>query len=113
MSVWLDKLNDAGVPCSPINKIDDVLQHPQLSARNMFIHVQGESTRKVRTAGNPVRMSTSPDEEVTIVRKAPAVGEHRAAILAELMAASGAYASQARTESRDDVELTGRSSLAA
>ena len=113
MSVWLDKLNDAGVPCSPINKIDDVLHHPQLLARNMFIHVQGESTRTVRTAGNPVKMSTSPDEDVTVVRKAPAVGEHRAAILAELMVASGAYASQVRTESRDDVELTGRSSLAA
>jgi CoA:oxalate CoA-transferase len=106
MSVWLEKLNEAGVPCSPINTIDAVLEHPQLRARNMFIHVQGESDRKVRTAGNPVKMSTSPDEDVTIARKAPAVDEHRTAILAELMAASGAYFSQAQAESRDHVELT-------
>jgi CoA:oxalate CoA-transferase len=108
MSVWLDKLTDAGVPCSPINTIDTVLDHPQLLARNMFIHVQGESERKVRTAGNPVKMSTSPDEDVAVVRKAPAVDEHRTAILAELMAASGAYFSQGQKESQNDVELACR-----
>jgi CoA:oxalate CoA-transferase len=94
VQVWIDKLNDAGVPCAPINTIDKLVDHPQLLARNMFIHVQGKSARKVRTAGNPVKMSTSPDEDVTVVRKAPAVGEHREAILAELMVRSGAYASR-------------------
>ena len=102
VSVWLDKLNEAGVPCAPINTIDKVIDHPQLHARNMFIHVQGKSERKVKTAGNPVKMSTSPDEDVTVVRKAPAVDEHREAILAELMASSGAYASQADAESDND-----------
>ncbi|MDN7172641.1 CoA transferase [Paraburkholderia sp. SEWSISQ10-3 4] len=102
VSVWLDKLNEAGVPCAPINTIDKVIEHPQLHARNMFIHVQGKSERKVKTAGNPVKMSTSPDEDVTVVRKAPAVDEHREAILAELMASSGAYASQADAESDND-----------
>ncbi|MFM0316270.1 CaiB/BaiF CoA-transferase family protein [Paraburkholderia nemoris] len=102
VSVWLDKLNEAGVPCAPINTIDKVIDHPQLLARNMFIHVQGKSERKVKTAGNPVKMSTSPDDDVTAVRKAPAVDEHREAILAELMASSGAYASQADVESDED-----------
>jgi CoA:oxalate CoA-transferase len=102
ISVWLDKLTEAGVPCAPINTIDKVLEHPQLLARNMFIHVQGESQRKVKTAGNPVKMSTSPDEDVTVVRKAPAVDRHREAILNELMAPSGAYASQADSASDDD-----------
>lgn len=102
VSVWLEKLNEAGVPCAPINTIDKVINHPQLHARNMFIHVQGKSERKVKTAGNPVKMSTSPDEDVTVVRRAPVVDEHREAILAELMASSGAYASQADSESDDD-----------
>ena len=102
VSVWLDKLNEAGVPCAPINTIDKVIDHPQLHARNMFIHVQGKSERKVKTAGNPVKMSTSPDEDIAVVRRAPAVDEHREAILAELMASSGAYASQADAESDDD-----------
>lgn len=91
---WLDKLNEAGVPCAPINTIDKLLDHPQLLARNMFIHVQGDSERKIRTAGNPVKMSTSPEEDASVVKRAPAVDEHRDAILAELMASSGAYTSQ-------------------
>lgn len=98
---WLDKLNAAGVPCAPINTIEKLMDHPQLLARNMFIEVQGESARTVRTAGNPVKMSTSPDEDVSVVRKAPSVGQHREAILAELMAASGAYASHASPETEE------------
>jgi CoA:oxalate CoA-transferase len=112
VSVWLDKLNEAGVPCAPINTIDKVIDHPQLQARNMFIHVQGKSERKVKTAGNPIKMNTSPDEDVTVVRRAPAVDEHREAILAELMASSGAYASQAESESGVD-EMKRSTSLAA
>ena len=112
VSVWLDKLNEAGVPCAPINTIDKVIDHPQLLARNMFIQVQGKSERKVKTAGNPIKMSTSPAEDVTVVRRAPAVDEHREAILAELMASSGAYASQADPESDDD-ELKRSTGIAA
>jgi CoA:oxalate CoA-transferase len=112
VGIWLDKLNEAGVPCAPINTIDKVIDHPQLRARNMFIHVKGKSERKVKTAGNPIKMSTSPDEDITVVRRAPAVDEHREAILAELMASSGAYASQDDFESGDD-ERTRTKSLAA
>lgn len=112
IDVWLGKLTGAGVPCAPINTIDKVLEHPQLLSRNMFIHVQGESERKVKTAGSPIKMSTSPDEDVTIVRKSPAVDQHREAILRELMAASGAYASQADDGSDDD-KLKRSASLAA
>jgi CoA:oxalate CoA-transferase len=113
IQVWLDKLNEAGVPCSPINTIDKLINHPQLLARNMFIHVQGESERKIRTAGNPVKLSTSPDEDVSIVRKAPAVDQHREAILAELMGPSGAYAPQDSSVTGLDNEQESCSSLAA
>jgi CoA:oxalate CoA-transferase len=102
VSVWLDKLNEAGVPCSPINTIDKVIEHPQLLSRNMFIQVEGKSGKTVKTAGNPIKMSTSPDEDVTVLKRAPAVDEHREAILAEMMASSGAYASQADTALVDE-----------
>ena len=112
VSVWIDKLSEAGVPCAPINTIDKVLEHPQLLARNMFIHVKGESERKVKTAGNPIKMSTSPAEDVTVIRKAPAVDQHREALLTELMAPTGAYASLVDLESDDDDELKRSASLA-
>lgn len=95
---WLAKLNEAGVPCSPINSVDGLFDHPQLVSRNMFIQVRGKSSRKVKTAGNPIKMSTSPDEDVTVTRRAPRVSEHREAILAELMADKGAYEAQCHCE---------------
>ncbi|MFM0336923.1 CaiB/BaiF CoA transferase family protein [Paraburkholderia fungorum] len=94
VSVWLDKLNEAGVPCGPINSIDAVIENPQLHARNMIIQVEGKAGKKIRTAGNPIKMSTSPAEDISIAKRAPAVSEHKEAILAELMSASGAYRSQ-------------------
>ena len=39
---WIAKLNEAGVPCSPINTIDKLFDHPQLKARNMIVKVKGQ-----------------------------------------------------------------------
>jgi CoA:oxalate CoA-transferase len=88
---WLDKLNEVGVPCAPINSIDVLFEHPQLLARDMIIQVEGVAGQKVRTAGNPIKMSTSPDEDVSVAKKSPSVSEHREAILAEVMSSTGAY----------------------
>ncbi|WP_077048500.1 CaiB/BaiF CoA-transferase family protein, partial [Pseudomonas sp. KK4] len=41
---WIERLNEAGVPCSPINTIDKLFEHPQLAARNMIIQVAGART---------------------------------------------------------------------
>jgi CoA:oxalate CoA-transferase len=63
----------------------------------MIIQVEGVAGRKVRTAGNPIKMSTSPDEDVSVARKSPSVSEHREAILAEVMSSTGAYSPQGRS----------------
>ena len=91
MQLWIDRLNDAGVPCAPINTIDKLFDHPQLAAREMIIKVKGKGSREVRTAGNPIRMTgfAQPDHSKAI--PAPALDEHREAILAEVMLSCGAY----------------------
>ncbi len=92
MQHWIDALNEAGVPCSPINTIDKLFNHPQLLARNMIIKVQGENDRPVRTAGNPIKMSSLSEIDPEVPIKSPALNEHREAILEELMESKGAYA---------------------
>lgn len=99
MQHWIDRLNIAGVPCSPINTIDKVLDHPQLEARNMIIKVQSESGRTFRTAGNPIRISGFAENDVVNPIAAPGLNQHREAILSEVMARSGAY-SQATLDSQ-------------
>ncbi|NVZ64357.1 CoA transferase [Pseudomonas gingeri] len=92
ISHWIELLNAAGVPCSPLNTIDKLFDNPQLDARNMIVKVQGASGRAVRTAGNPIKLSAYRDLDVSVPIKAPALDEHREKILAEVMLRTGAYA---------------------
>ena len=94
---WIGKLNEAGVPCSPINTIDKLFDHPQLLARDMFIKVKsGHKGRPVKTAGNPVRMSGYVGNNVTEPAMAPTLNQHREAILNEFMAGRESYVSSHR-----------------
>ena len=105
---WIDRLNEAGVPCAPINTIDKLFSHPQLLVRDMIIQVQGASGRPVRTAGNPIKMDGFQVRDVNVPVKAPALDQHREALLAEMMSAKGEYlaAPAARTVHNEEAELT-------
>jgi CoA:oxalate CoA-transferase len=102
MQHWIDALNEAGVPCAPINTIDRLFSNPQLLARNMIVKVKGEGDRAVRTAGNPIKMSTMSEIDPESPIRAPRLNEHREAILAELMTKCGAYAPTSRARSEAD-----------
>lgn len=79
---WLGALEAAGVPCGPINDIGQALNSPQIRARNMAIETAFEDGTPLLAAGNPVKLSAHPDPPSR--PRAPALDEHRAAILAEL-----------------------------
>jgi CoA:oxalate CoA-transferase len=69
---WLELLETAGVPCSPINTVADAIEHPQVQARNMIVDAGG-----LRVAGNPIKMNVFPDPPTR--RPAPALdadGKH-------------------------------------
>ncbi|GLS34948.1 formyl-CoA transferase [Mesorhizobium tianshanense] len=91
---WIDRLNAAGVPCSPINTIDKLFENPQLIARSMIIHVKGNGSRAIRTAGNPIRLGGYPQNDPVTPVVAPGLNEHREQILSELMASLGSYISR-------------------
>lgn len=88
---WISRLNEAGVPCSPINTIDKLFDHPQLRARKMIVKVQGQGSRPVRTAGNPIRLDGYAENDIENPAQAPGLNQHRESILNELMASRGAY----------------------
>jgi CoA:oxalate CoA-transferase len=97
ISHWIDRLNAAGVPCSPLNTIDQLFDHPQLDARNMIIQVRGAGERAVRTAGNPIKLSGYADIDAATPIRAPALDEHREHILSQLMSRTGDYAPSPQT----------------
>ncbi|MGB7405997.1 MAG: CaiB/BaiF CoA-transferase family protein [Pacificimonas sp.] len=79
---WLAKLDAAGVPCGPLQNVAEALAHPQVKARNMAIETAFEDGTPLTAAGNPVKISGF--EDPAIRERAPALDEHRTAILTEL-----------------------------
>lgn len=75
---WLGALEEADVPCGPVNDILQALADPQTIAREMVIEVEHSSLGKVRTLGLPIKFSETPGKVRT---GAPRYGEHTCAIL--------------------------------
>ncbi len=72
---WLTLLGDAGVPCTPINTIPEVLDHAQVAAMGQIQTVPGEGTRFM---GLPLSID---GVRPPIRSVAPTVGQHTAEFL--------------------------------
>ena len=76
---WLTILGDAGVPCGPINNVEQVVNDEHVAARNMIISATDKEAGATRMAGNPIKLSAfdDPDER----EPAPDLDADREAIL--------------------------------
>jgi len=79
-AAWLGALEAAGVPCGPINSLDEVFADPQVAARGMRLEMPHPLAGTVPQIGNPLRFSATP---VAYDRPPPLLGEHTAAVLRE------------------------------
>ncbi|MEO8024179.1 CaiB/BaiF CoA-transferase family protein [Polaromonas sp.] len=77
---WIAALEAAGVPCGPINRIDEVFADPQVIARGLQISLPHVLAGSVPLVANPIRLSGSP---VAYQRPPPLLGEHTAEVLAQ------------------------------
>ena len=59
--VWLERLEEAGVPSGPINDIADVMADPAVRARNMIVGVDLPDGTRLEIAGNPIKLSAHDD----------------------------------------------------
>ena len=84
-SEWLTVLEALGVPCGPINRLDQVFADPQLAARALRSDLPHPLGGRVPQVGTPIKFSeTMP----TYLRPPPLLGEHTAAVLRERLALS-------------------------
>ncbi|MEQ8789962.1 MAG: CoA transferase [Pirellulaceae bacterium] len=79
---WLDVLNEAGVPCGPVNTVADVAKDPQVAARNMIVSIVDPVIGDLQVPGNPIKLSGVPER--TGHKPAPEVDADREAILSLL-----------------------------
>lgn len=79
---WLKVLEDAGIPTGPINNVEDILNDPQVAARNMIVTADDPVAGTIRMGGSPIKLSGVSDPVTR--QTAPDLDGDRAAILKSL-----------------------------
>lgn len=81
VSEWLMKLEEAQIPCGPIQTLNQVFAMPTVQEREMLITMEHPTIGKLPLVGSPLKMSETPVEYKS---PPPLMGEHTEEILKEL-----------------------------
>jgi CoA:oxalate CoA-transferase len=81
---WLALLEEAGLPSAPLNDVADVMEDPQVAARNMIVTAEDPELGPIRMQGNPIKLSDYDDPATR--PPAPDLDGDRETILAWLAA---------------------------
>ena len=79
---WMTVLEEAELPCAPINTVDKIVNDPQIKAREMIVEVEHPVAGHLKMAGLPIKMSATPG---AVERPAPLLGQHTAELLKEII----------------------------
>ena len=79
---WLQKLEAVGVPCGPINDIEQVFDNPQVQARGLRQEMTHPLAGRASVTASPLRFSDTP---VQYRRAPPMLGEHTEEVLREVL----------------------------
>lgn len=92
---WVSELEQAGVPCGPINDLAQMFQDPQVLARGLAVSIAHPLAGSVPQVASPIRLSETPVE----YRQAPPLlGEHTEAVLEEVLGLDGQAVQQLRRD---------------
>ncbi|MDH5264293.1 MAG: CoA transferase [Betaproteobacteria bacterium] len=91
---WLAALEEAQVPCGPINDLSQVFADPQVAHRGMVATLAHPVAGDIRTVANPVRFSAAQSRSDA---PPPRLGEHTDEVLARLAGLSASELASLRT----------------
>jgi crotonobetainyl-CoA:carnitine CoA-transferase CaiB-like acyl-CoA transferase len=83
---WMRLLNEAGVPCAPVQTVDQVFSAPQVLHRKMLVEIDHPKAGPVRMAGIPVKFSATP---ASVRLPPPLLGQHTEEILTSWLGMDG------------------------
>ena len=79
---WVEALEEAGVPCGPINTVAQAFANPQVQARGMQIKLPHPLAGEVPLMGSPMKFSGTPIEHKL---PPPVLGQHADEILEQVL----------------------------
>lgn len=78
---WLEHFTRTGVAASPINNIQQALEHPQVKARTMVVDAHDQVLGSAQVLGSPFKMSAF--KETATRRLGPQLDQDRAKVFAD------------------------------
>lgn len=80
---WQEILEQAQIPCTPISQIADLIENPQLIAREMFVKTEYPGMGEMTVAGNPIKMSSFTESGRR--SNAPLLGEQNEIVIKDFL----------------------------
>lgn len=79
---WVEELEQAGIPCGPVNTIAQSANDPQVAARDMIVEVEHPEAGKFGVVNTPFKFSRTPYK---VEQASPELGEHTHEVLGRLL----------------------------
>jgi formyl-CoA transferase len=79
---WIAALNKAGVPCGPINTIDQTFAEPQVQHLGIAKAIHHPTLGDIKVVGQPINLSAAPQPKE--LKPSPDLGEHTDDVLQSL-----------------------------
>lgn len=89
--IWVDRLQEAGVPAALVNDVGEALADPQVVARGMILEIEHALGGKVRLPGNPIKRASN----TTTTTSPPTLGAHTEEVLRSILGWSDEDVAQA------------------
>ena len=77
---WLEKLENARIPCARVNNVSQAMSDPQIMARNMVVDLKHPLKGSAQVPGNPIKLSETNEDSYS---PPPLLGAHNNEVLKE------------------------------
>lgn len=79
---WIDAIGAVGVPCGPVNELEEVFAEAQVQERQMVVKMPHSQRSAMPLLANPIKFSETPIEYQL---PPPTLGEHTAEVLSTML----------------------------